>query len=308
MDMKNSIAKAVAYAAYPSLLLATLATIAATVAFGWDLKSVLWGYLSGLLAVLIALERLFPLSPRWGMTRASFLRDLKYLIAAGAAIGAVRAGFGILALRLGEGHRGPLADVPLLIAVPSALLAFDFLQYWLHRWSHRNAFLWRIHVAHHLPDRVYVVMHAVFHPLGALLTAALLQAVLLLLGLSPEAVFAAMLIIDLQTMVSHFNVDIRAGAFNYLLVGAELHRYHHSADVSEAGNYGAVTPLWDILFGTFRYRPGRPPAALGVEPGTPYPSSGEFWRVLALPFLRPAVSPAYSAISAAATRRRPSIR
>lgn len=284
MAMKHSISKAVAYAAYPALLSATLATIFASIAFAWDLEAVLWGYLSGLLVVLIVLERLFPLSPRWGMTRAGFLRDLKYLIASGAAIGAVRAGFGALALRLGEGSRGPLADVPLWIAVPSALLAFDFLQYWLHRWSHENAFLWRIHVAHHLPDRVYVVMHAVFHPLGALLTAALLQAVLLLLGLSPAAVFAAMLIIDLQTMVSHFNVDIRAGAFNYLLVGAELHRYHHSADAAEAGNYGAVTPIWDLLFGTFVYRPGRQPAALGVEAGAPYPPSGRFWSVLALPF------------------------
>ena len=126
-------------------------------------------------------------------------------------------------------------------------------------------------------------MHPVFHPLNALVNAVLIQAVMLLLGLPPQAVFAAFLLMDLQTMVSHFNVDIRAGFLNYLFVGTELHRYHHSADVAEAKNFGTVIPCWDLVFGTFLYRPGRVPAALGAGDGG-YPRSGEFWKVMALPF------------------------
>jgi hypothetical protein len=37
------------------------------------------------------------------------------------------------------------------------------------------------------------------------------------------------------------------------------------------------------VFGTFLYRPGRVPAALGAGEGG-YPRSGEFWKVMALPF------------------------
>jgi sterol desaturase/sphingolipid hydroxylase (fatty acid hydroxylase superfamily) len=170
-------------------------------------------------------------------------------------------------------------------------LVFEFLQYWFHRLSHEGRgalgrFLWKIHLAHHLPDRVYVVMHGVFHPVNALISALLIQSSMLLLGLSPEAAFAAILIIDLQTMISHFNVDIRAGVWNYLFIGTELHRYHHSASIDESKNYGTVIPFWDLVFGTFLYRPAKHPARLGLDGSDEYPPSQKLWQVLALPFRR----------------------
>lgn len=88
----------------------------------------------------------------------------------------------------------------------------------------------------------------------------------------------------LQGLVSHFNVDIKAGPFNYALVGTELHRTHHSADLDEAGNYGVLTPFWDIVFGTFVYAPDRAPKALGVSDPQHYPPSNRLLQTLALPF------------------------
>lgn len=88
----------------------------------------------------------------------------------------------------------------------------------------------------------------------------------------------------LQGLVSHFNVDIKAGPLNYLLVGAELHRFHHSANVAEAKNFGVLTPFWDLVFGTFRYEPKRLPQALGVADPRQYPSSTAIGKVLMLPF------------------------
>jgi sterol desaturase/sphingolipid hydroxylase (fatty acid hydroxylase superfamily) len=128
---------------------------------------------------------------------------------------------------------------------------------------------------------------------NAFLVAALLQATFLGLGLSPQAAFAAMLLIDLQTIISHFNVDARAGRLNFLFIGTELHRNHHSADFAEAKNYGSVLSIWDLLFGTFRYAPGRRPSALGVRPEPGVPRSEEVLRVLAYPFRRRS-SPAQS--------------
>jgi sterol desaturase/sphingolipid hydroxylase (fatty acid hydroxylase superfamily) len=127
-------------------------------------------------------------------------------------------------------------------------------------------------------------MHGVFHPLNAFLNAAILQATFLGLGLSPQAAFAGMLLIDLQTMISHFNVEVRAGWLNFLFIGTELHRTHHSADAAEGKNYGSVLSVWDLLFGTFRYAPGRRPLALGVRPEPGLPRSEEVLRVLAYPF------------------------
>lgn len=289
--MKRTLATVVRYLLYPLLLAATLGVIYYAVNGQWDLKRTLWGYLFGLLFALIIAERLFPLSCDWSMNRASFLRDLKYLTVSGITIALVRTGFGTLAIWVTEHHRGLLANTSIATSLVIFFLFFEFLQYWFHRLSHQGRgslgrFLWRVHLAHHLPDRVYVVMHGVFHPVNALLTALLIQSSMLLLGLSHQAAFAATLLIDLQTMISHFNVDIRAGLFNYLFIGTELHRYHHSARVEEAKNFGTVIPLWDLVFGTFLYHPAQHPAHLGLDGTGEYPPSQKLLPVLALPFHR----------------------
>ena len=289
--MKPTFSGALRYLLYPLLLATTLLVIHWAVREQWDLKRTLWGYLVGLLLLLVLIERLAPLSPAWGMTRGSFRRDLKYLVSSGITIAVVRGGFGTLAIWLGAHHQGLLAQTSAAASVVIFFLVFEFFQYWFHRLSHsgRGAigrFLWNAHLAHHLPDRVYVVMHGVFHPVNALISALLLQSCLLLLGLSPQAVFAAMLIIDLQTMISHFNVDVRAGWLNYVFIGTELHRYHHSENVEQAQNYGTVIALWDLVFGTFVYRPENPPERLGLDGIGTYPSSQKFFSVLALPFRR----------------------
>lgn len=289
--MKNTFRALVTHALYPFLLAATLAFAIAAIGRGWDLGKALSLYLAALLAILIALERLFPLDRAWAMTLRSFGRDIRYLALSGAVIGGTRAAAGWIAVRLAGAHPGPLAHAPTWLAVALALLAWDFLQYHLHRYSHEGKgplarFLWRAHLAHHLPDRVYVVMHGVFHPLNAFLNAAILQAVFLGLGLSPQAAFAAMLLIDLQTMLSHFNVDARASWLDYVFIGTESHRIHHGADAAEAKNYGSVLSLWDLLFGTFRHGRENRPVALGVRREGGMPRSEEFLRVLAYPFRR----------------------
>jgi sterol desaturase/sphingolipid hydroxylase (fatty acid hydroxylase superfamily) len=295
--MKNTLRTFVAHGLYPILLAATLAFSSAAISRGWDLRRAMFLYLPALLALLITVERRFPLDPAWGMTARSFGRDLRYLVLDGTVIAGTRALAGWIALEMAAWHPGPLSRTPVWLAVPAALLAWDFFQYHLHRYSHEGEgpvgrFLNRTHLAHHLPERVYVVMHGVFHPLNAFCNAVLLQGVIVGLGLSPQAAFAAMLLIDLQTLVSHFNADMRAGWLNYLLIGTELHRFHHSSDPADGGNYGSVLSLWDLVFGTFRYAPGRNPAALGARPEPGMPRPEDLAKVLAYPFRARAEAPA----------------
>jgi sterol desaturase/sphingolipid hydroxylase (fatty acid hydroxylase superfamily) len=288
-----TIEKTVRYTLYPVLLGLTLATIASAIAFRWDYKVVYAIVTIFLVLSLMGVERLFPLDLKWSMTGQSFLRDLKYIALGAPTIALTKAGFGIWAISYGAHHRGLLTNTPVWFETLAFLLVFEFFQYHYHRASHEapgrlGQFLWRIHVAHHLPDRVYVIMHAVFHPANAFVTAAIIQTPLILMGVSPEATLASSLLIDLQSLVSHFNVDLRAGFLNYILIGTETHRYHHSADVSDAGNYGNTLTIWDHLFGTFRYRPGVAPERLGVANPDEFPESNELARVLALPFGRTA--------------------
>ena len=280
----------VTWLTWPILFTALLAIISAAITLRWDFGIALGGITGGVIVVLVALEFLYPLDRRWRMTVRSFFgRDVKYLIAGVLSGAATNYIFALIGLKLAAGHVGPMTSWPVWIAAPAAILAFDFFQYWQHRWSHEanNAakrFLWRTHAPHHLPEQVYVLMHPAGHPLNFLLVQGVVRIPLFyLLGVSPEALFAATAIIGFQGIFSHCNVDLRTGWFNYVFSGTQLHRYHHSADVGEAQNYAVVLSLLDIVFGTFVYEPDRLPERLGVSAPSRYPGANQFWRVMLLP-------------------------
>jgi sterol desaturase/sphingolipid hydroxylase (fatty acid hydroxylase superfamily) len=207
-----------------------------------------------------------------------------------ATIASVDGLFGLASIQLNAGHAGPLTFWPLYLSVPVALMAVDFVNYWQHRGSHElsgflGRFLWRSHAAHHLPEQVYVLMHPASHPLNGFIVRGISTVLpLYYLGATPETVMFVGVITTLQGLVSHCNVDLRAGWFNYIFVGTELHRFHHSANLDESKNYAVTFSFIDILFGTFYYRPGKIPARIGVVAPSIYPNSNEFWKVMGLPF------------------------
>ncbi len=288
--MKDLIGGAVRYFTYPSVLLVAAFVITQAIVHRWDYGVVSAFFLGSLALSLIALEMACPMKRGWKMTWGSFLRDLKYIASASITTMAVRYGGLLLALYASVGATGPLSNRPFFESFVVALLVFEFFQYWHHRLSHEmsgafGGFLWRIHAAHHLPDRVYVLMHAVGHPLNDLVSRhLLLTGVVLMLGASPDVVFAFGILAAINGTFSHLNVDIRAGGLNYFLVSTELHRHHHSAERAQAKNYGATIPFWDQVFGTFVYEPGIAPERLGVDEPALYPHSNSFWQVMKLPF------------------------
>lgn len=293
VDAGRSVPWAVTWLTWPVLFTAMLAFIAATIRYHWDLGIALGGLTGGTIIALVTLEFLYPLDARWRMTWRRFLgRDIKYFIAGGLSGAGTTFVFGLIGLQLAAGHRGPMTGWPFWLAAPAAILAFDFFQYWQHRWSHEadrpwKRFLWRTHAPHHLPEQVYVLMHPAGHPFNFFLLQGIVRVPLFyFLGVSPEALFAATAIIGFQGIFSHCNVDLRAGWFNYVFAGTELHRYHHSADVGEAQNYAVTFSLLDVLFGTFVYRPGTAPVLLGVAQPERYPRAYQFWRVMLLPLRR----------------------
>lgn len=291
--MDTALRAAVRYGLYPVLATFTLGYLVFELRHPvQELGRYYGAYLAILVGTMVLVEALVPMRREWRMTAASLLRrDLPYLLITATTLAV--AGYGasrvIAALGLAPGTLH--ADLPIVPAVALILVIPEFFWYWTHRWMHEargrlGRRLWQVHLPHHMPQQLYVLMHVVAHPLNTLVVRLILTAPLFLLGFSAQAMFAASAIIGLQGVVSHFNVDLRAGWLNYLLVGNELHRYHHSADMAEAKNFGNVVPLWDILFGTFVYRPGIAPRALGLANPADYPPEREILRVLGLPLAR----------------------
>jgi len=247
-------------------------------------------YITALVLFLVLIEAIFPLRQQWKMSKNSFFRrDLIYMLIGAASLLLSQYIAGLIIIQYGLTRGEALITMPVIPAVILAILIMDFIWYWVHRLSHEaqcdiGQLMWKIHIAHHLPQQVYVLMHGVAHPINAIIARSIFTLPLFFLGFSVETVFVVNLVVGLQGLVSHFNADIRAGWMNYILVGAELHRYHHSDDPGEAKNYGAVTPVWDLLFGTFVYHPHQPPHRLGINEPDMYPIDRNIIEVMLLPF------------------------
>ncbi len=281
---------AITWLTWPVLFCFKLALVWLAITQQWNLGTTLGASTALVILVLVALEFRFPLDARWRMTARSFFgRDLKYFISGGLTIALTNFTLAWLGMELAGEHAGPITHWPVWAAAPALILAFDFLQYWQHRWSHEangslKQWLWRTHVSHHLPGQVYVLMHPAGHPFNAILIQALIRVPLFYwLGATPEAIFAASSIIGMQGLISHCNVDLRAGWFNYLFTGAELHRFHHSGNPAEAKNFAVTLSLLDAVFGTLVYRPGVQPARLGVANPERYPRAEQFWHNMRIP-------------------------
>jgi len=278
-------------AAYPLLWLWLVACAAVALHEGDQLTTVT--AVKGLVVFvfLFALELIYPLDPRWGITWKYFLRRDAVLAAVNMGTSAVVT-YGLLLLAIGtaESSHGVMTGQPLWLQVICGLLVFELLQYTVHRSMHLSGgpvtrFLWRTHAIHHLPQQLYLIMHIVFHPLNLVIVRLAVQlSPVWLLGFDPMAVFLYGSIIGLHGTISHLNFDLRMGFMNYLFVGPELHRYHHSAANHEAQNYGAALSLFDQLFGTFHYTPGRHPAALGLSQADGYPGQTQPLAALLFPF------------------------
>ncbi len=282
---------------YPSLWLGTLIAIGYAISHPESMQEVQMIKGGVMIVVLLLCEWVVPYQKRWGMTWGYLLkRDLVFIALNGVTIALLSTALVMVAVVVSEFTQGPMSGKPLLLQIVVGLIVFEALQYSVHRMMHESRgpvtnFLWRSHSIHHLPQQLYVVMHAVFHPFNAILVRLFVQLLpLWILGFDPQAVLGYGSVIALHGTISHFNVDMRMGWLNYVFVGPELHRYHHSAESFEATNYGATLSVFDLLFKTFLYRPGVPPQALGLKQEHGYPGQIAPLEAFLFPFSVRAVS------------------
>lgn len=144
-------------------------------------------------------------------------------------------------------HQWPVAAQVLLM-----FLTADFFRYWLHRWSHTNPLLWRLHAVHHSPHKLYWLNVGRFHPVEKTLQFLLDALPFIVLAVSEEVLALYFVFYAVNGFLQHCNINLELGFLNYIISGPQLHRWHHSARPVEANsNYGNNIILWDLLFGTY---------------------------------------------------------
>ena len=156
----------------------------------------------------------------------------------------------------------------------------DFLIYWAHRLQHRVPILWRFHSIHHSAEHLDWLAAHREHPVDSLYTILLVNLPIFALGFPVRslALFAAFR--GLWAVFIHANVRLPIGPLRILIGAPELHHWHHHRD-RNAGNYANVSPLMDVVFGTYRC-PDHEPPELGASEQTPSNYLGQ----LVYPFAR----------------------
>ncbi len=269
---------AVRWGLYPLLLVWVGGCLAYGLARPASLSTVVIIKSGVMVPLLLVLEWLVPYQRRWSMTIRHLLRrDVVFIAMNGPTLALLSYGLVLLSIDVAADRNGPLTGKPLWLQVVMGLLVFEALQYSMHRFMHRGRgpvghMAWRTHSIHHLPQQLYVVMHAVGHPFNAVIVRLVVQLLpLWVLGYDPEAVFVFSSISALHGTISHLNLDMRAGWLNYVFVGPELHRYHHGSAAYQGVNYAATLSVFDWALGTGCYRPGTPPQSLGLSVDEGYP-------------------------------------
>jgi sterol desaturase/sphingolipid hydroxylase (fatty acid hydroxylase superfamily) len=244
-----------------------------------------WGTLLGatalsfafLVVVFVPLERAFPARPGQRFFRPAWLTDLwfflgQYLVFSLLVLGVLAYFSRWLDGVVPGSFRSAVAAQPFWLQVVEVIVLSDFFVYWGHRLQHRSAFLWRFHSVHHSSRHLDWLAAHREHPLDTIYTVGLINLPAFVLGFPLSTLAGFIAFRGIWAIYIHSNVRIRLGPLRALVGSPELHHWHHDRD-RDAGNYGNVTPLMDVIFGTYRC-PDREPEAFGLpgpEPGS-YPA------------------------------------
>ncbi|HET7843605.1 MAG TPA: sterol desaturase family protein [Xanthomonadales bacterium] len=150
-------------------------------------------------------------------------------------------------------HR--LAPHPLpidAVTVVAALVAVDFTYYWEHRCAHRVKTLWSLyHAVHHSsPDYTVATAYRVSAVNQLFSPSFYLPAVLL--GFHPLLIVCWQLIAFHYQAWLHTEAIDRLGWLDRWFNTPAAHRVHHSSAREHTDrNLGAITLVWDRLFGTY---------------------------------------------------------
>jgi sterol desaturase/sphingolipid hydroxylase (fatty acid hydroxylase superfamily) len=137
------------------------------------------------------------------------------------------------------------------LALAGAVLAWDFIYYWNHRFMHESRYMWAIHVVHHSSER-YNLSTALRQPVADAVGTFLPYSMLCLVGVRPELVASARGINLLYQYWIHTDTIKRLGPFEDVLNTPSHHRVHHGSNPQYLDrNHGSILIVWDKLFGTF---------------------------------------------------------
>ncbi len=250
----------------------------------WATTQSVFIYLLAISAVFIPLERYwqadnFERMQHFPWLRRDYLNDLCFYLGQAFVFNALTLtvlGFPFRNINPTSFLPASLVGMPLWLKAPLAVLLGDFLIYWGHRAQHVIPVLWRFHRVHHTAEQVDYLAAYREHPLDNIYTRGLETLPAVLLGLNLNAIAGFATFRGLWALFIHSNTNIRLGILEPLLGSPHLHHWHHEKRKGGFSNYANLSPLMDILFGTYQNPPERP-TSYGIPEQV---RSGWFWQMI----------------------------
>ena len=171
------------------------------------------------------------------------------------------------------------AHVPRIALTVIALLLYDLLMYWYHRFLH-TTYAWPIHAIHHSDPDVNGFTTYRVHMLEGLLKVTFMILFFSWLGLPGDVLAATALFAVLLNAYVHFDVDWGHGPLRKIIASPRFHRWHHADTPQFYGkNLANMFPFYDVMFGTY-IDPGVCREPMGAR-GVP---ENDVVRLIAYPF------------------------
>ena len=211
-----------------------------------------------------------------------------------------------------------------LVSFVVYLVAFDFVDYWIHRGQHQFRWWWSLHALHHSQRQMTMWSDNRNHLLDDVLRDSLIVLAAQLIGVPPGQFVAVVAFTQLSESFQHANLRLWFGSVGERLwISPRFHRLHHSVGIGHesplrprtrvAGppqdaaapsggsaahemaslgvrlgghNFGVLLPWWDMLFGTANFEQRWDPTGVRdqVEQGRDYGRG--FWAQQWLGFMR----------------------
>jgi sterol desaturase/sphingolipid hydroxylase (fatty acid hydroxylase superfamily) len=214
------------------------------------------------------LERAFPARAGQKLIRPAWATDLcffvgQYLLWNGVVFWLLTRFGAWVTWMVPSGMRDAVASQAWWVQAIEVVLLSDMCIYWGHRLQHRVDFLWRFHSIHHTSEHLDWLAAHREHPLDTVYTVGLVNLPAFVLGFPVETLAGLIAFRGVWAIYIHSNVRLPLPWLRVVLGAPELHHWHHDRD-RDAGNYANVSPLMDVVFGTYTC-PDHEPEAFGVH-------------------------------------------
>ena len=241
-----------------------------------------------LILVFLPMEKVFPAKSGQKFFRPNWILDLcfflgQYLLWGGLVLWALSYFSFWLDGIVPASFRQKVAGQPWWLQAIEVIVLSDLLIYWGHRLQHKVGFLWRFHKVHHSAEHLDWLAAHREHPLDSIYTIGLINLPAFIFGFPLETLAGFIAFRGIWAIYIHSNVRLPLGPLRVLIGSPDLHHWHHDLN-RDAGNYANISPLMDIIFGTYT-RPGHEPEKFGIKEEFPKSYLGQMINPLLPSFL-----------------------